>query len=45
MYTDESLWPKKRILDMFRDWFDVEYHSMVLDTIDESIEKIDDNAV
>lgn len=45
MYTDESLWPKTRTLDMFREWFDVEYHSMVFDTIDGPIEKVDDNAV
>ena len=30
-YTDESLWPKKRSLKMFREWFDIQYHSMVWD--------------
>lgn len=29
--TDESLWPKKLSLKMFRDWFAVEYRSMVWD--------------
>lgn len=28
---DESKWPKKRTLKMFREWFDVEYKSMVWD--------------
>jgi hypothetical protein len=30
-YTDESGWPTNRTYKMFRDWFDVEVHSMVLD--------------
>jgi hypothetical protein len=30
-YTDEALWPKKRTLKMFREWFAVEYSSMVWD--------------
>ena len=30
-YTDESLWPADRTLDMFQDWFDIEIHSMVTD--------------
>ena len=29
--TDESLWPKKISLKMFREWFSVEYQSMVWD--------------
>ena len=29
--TDESFWPKKMSLKLFREWFDVEYHSMVWD--------------
>jgi hypothetical protein len=28
---DESLWPKKPSLKMFREWFDVEFHSMIWD--------------
>lgn len=28
---DESEWPKKRSLKMFREWFDVEYKSIVWD--------------
>ena len=29
--TDEETWPKKRSLKMFRQWFTIEYHSMVWD--------------
>ena len=32
---DESIWPKKRTLKMFWEWFDVELHSTVIDTADE----------
>ena len=28
---DESTWPEKRTLKMFREWFEVEYRSMVWD--------------
>lgn len=28
---DDQLWPKKRTLTLFREWFDIEYHSMVWD--------------
>ena len=35
--TDESRWPKDRTLQMFRDWFTVRIHSMVLDTVDEPL--------
>lgn len=30
-HTDESWWPKNRTLKMFKEWFDVQYHSMVWD--------------
>ena len=33
-YTDPSLWPRERTLELFRQWFDVECHSMVIDTVD-----------
>ncbi len=36
---DKSLWPKTRNLDVFRQWFDVEVHSMVMDILPEDIEK------
>lgn len=29
--TDRDAWPKKRSLQMFRQWFAIEYHSMVWD--------------
>jgi len=29
--TDIDAWPKKRSLKMFREWFAIEYHSMVWD--------------
>lgn len=28
---DENEWPKKRTLKMFREWFDIEYRSMIWD--------------
>lgn len=30
-YTDEKLWPKNRTVKMFREWFDVQFHSMIWD--------------
>ena len=32
-YTDPSLWPQKRTLKLFREWFDVECHSVLIDTV------------
>ena len=32
-YTDESLWPKKRDLKTFKEWFEVECHSLIVDTV------------
>jgi len=37
-YVDESLWVKKRSFDMFRQWFEVEIHSMVIDTSNDHLE-------
>ena len=31
--TEPSLWPKKRTLKLFYQWFDVEYHSVIVDTV------------
>jgi len=31
-YTDESLWPKNRDLKLFDQWFDVECHTVLVDT-------------
>ncbi|WP_345552477.1 hypothetical protein [Microbulbifer aestuariivivens] len=30
-HTDENAWPKNRTFKMFRDWFSLEFHSMVTD--------------
>ena len=30
-YRDRKTWPKKRIPVMFDDWFDLEFHSMIMD--------------
>jgi hypothetical protein len=38
---DKSSWPKRRTLKMFNDWFELEVHSMVIDTVDEFIAKED----
>lgn len=32
-YTDESLWPKKRNRKVFDEWFEVEFHSVIIDTV------------
>ena len=36
-YDDESLWPQDLDLSLFDDWFDVECHSIIIDTSDEPI--------
>ena len=36
-YTDVSLWPESRTLQLFNSWFDIELHNMVLDTLEEEI--------
>lgn len=36
-YTDETLWPKKRSLKMFKEWFDIRYHAMLWDLTNEPI--------
>ena len=33
-YTDESLWPKKRNKKTFYEWFEVECHTVLIDTAD-----------
>jgi hypothetical protein len=38
-YQCESLWPKGLGPKMFEKWFDLEYHSMLVDTVDEPITK------
>ena len=36
-YTDPDLWPEKRTYALFNDWFDVECHSVIVDTVDGGI--------
>jgi hypothetical protein len=36
-FSDEKMWPQKRSLKMFKEWFDVHYHSMVWDLADEPV--------
>ena len=36
-YRDPSLWPEDRTWEMFCDWFEVEWHSMIFDTADEAL--------
>jgi len=37
--TDESAWPQSRTYEMFQEWFDVEFHSVVFDPFEDDIEK------
>ncbi len=37
-YDDENLWPQDRSLKTFWEWFDVEIHSMVIDSLDDALE-------
>lgn len=37
-FTDEALWPKNLSLKMFREWFAVEYCSIVWDVANEQLE-------
>lgn len=38
-YADKKSWPKKRTYQMFREWFDVSYHSSVYDLEDFPVDK------
>lgn len=38
-YTDENCWPPKRTYKLFKEWFDFEIHSMVLDLEETEITK------
>ena len=37
--TDDDTWPENITYKMFLEWFDVEFHSMVFDSIQNDIEK------
>lgn len=34
-YTDQSLWPKNRNMSLFNEWFTVECHTVLHDTVGE----------
>ena len=34
---DEAMWPQDRTLNMFREWFDIEIHTMAWDLSDEQL--------
>ena len=36
-YTDSELWPEKRTFKLFKEWFDVECHSVLVDTVEGGI--------
>jgi hypothetical protein len=38
---DESAWPVERTLQMFREWFRIDIHSVVVDASDEDIDGVE----
>jgi hypothetical protein len=36
-YRETSAWPQDRTYEVFRQWFDYEYHSMLIDLCDEPL--------
>jgi hypothetical protein len=37
-YRNESLWPKRRDRKTFNKWFAVECHTVIVDTVDDTIQ-------
>ncbi|QIM49608.1 MULTISPECIES: hypothetical protein [unclassified Pusillimonas] len=37
-FTDDSLWPKRRTRKMFKEWFEVQYHSTIWDLSTDPLE-------
>jgi hypothetical protein len=35
--VDETLWPQQRTLELFREWFDIEIHTLAWDLADEPL--------
>lgn len=33
-YTDPNLWPKRLTLTLFHEWFETEFNSVIIDTVD-----------
>jgi hypothetical protein len=44
-FTKEEWWPQNRTLKMFKEWFDVQYHSMIWDLAAEPIQHEDWDAM
>ena len=40
-YTDPELWPEDRDLEMFLQWFDVDFHSLIFDLVDAPVKVVD----
>jgi hypothetical protein len=40
-YTERTLWPPERDFKMFLDWFDVDFHELVIDLVDAPLEVVD----
>jgi hypothetical protein len=38
-YTDEVCWISKRTYKLFKEWFDFSLHTMIMDTLEDPIEK------
>jgi hypothetical protein len=38
-YTDEDIWPQKRTIKLFKEWFDYSLHTMIMDILDSPISK------
>lgn len=36
-YTDPSLWPNNLTLEVFKEWFEVECHTILIDTVGDQI--------
>ena len=36
-YTTESLWPQRRTSSLFHKWFEIEFHSMIIDTVGDAL--------
>ena len=37
-WTDSANWPKTRDLSIFKEWFNIEFHSLILDLVDLPLE-------
>ena len=40
-WLDPEVWPSKRDLKTFKEWFDVEFHSVVFDLVDRPIRAVE----